>query len=69
MQVDRDERQEIVVARIESDRDERQEIVVARIESELNDFMDDYGLTNDDLKQILQQIIVDIDRGFVGEPC
>ena len=51
------------------DRDERQEIVVARIESELNDFMDEYGLTNDDLKQILQQIIVDIDRGFVGEPC
>jgi len=26
-------------------------------------------LTNDDLKEILQQIIVDIDRGFVGEPC
>lgn len=51
------------------DRDERQEIVVARIERELNDFMDEYGLTNDDLKQILQQIIVDIDRGFVGEPC
>ena len=51
------------------DRDKRQEIVVARIESELNDFMDEYGLTNDDLKQILQQIIVDIDRGLVGEPC
>jgi len=51
------------------DRDECQEIVVARIESELNNFMDEYDLTNDDLKKILQQIIVDIDRGFVGEPC
>jgi len=54
---------------MEIDRDEYQEIVVARIESELNNFMDEYGLTNDDLKEILQQIIVDIDRGFVGEPC
>ena len=51
------------------DRDEMKELVVSRIEKELNDFMDEYDLTNDDLKQILQQIIVDIDRGFVGEPC
>ena len=51
------------------DKDKRQDIVVTRIENELNDFMDEYDLTNNDLKNILQQIITDIDRGFVGEPC
>ena len=50
-------------------RDEQIEIVVGRIETELNNLMDDFDLTNDQLKKILQQIIVDIDRGFVGEPC
>ena len=50
-------------------RDEQIEVAVGRIETELNNLMDDFDLTNDDLKQILQQIIVDIDRGFVGEPC
>jgi hypothetical protein len=54
---------------MEIDRVQRQEVVVARIECELNEFMDEYDLTNDELKEILQQIIVDIDRGFVGEPC
>ena len=50
-------------------RDEQIEVVVSRIETELNNLMDEYDLTNDALKEILQQIIVDIDRGFVGEPC
>lgn len=50
-------------------RDEQIEVAVGRIETELNNLMDDFDLTNDDLKQILQQIIVDIDLGFVGEPC
>ena len=50
-------------------RDEQTEVVVGRIETELNNLMDEYNLTNDALKEILQQIIVDIDRGFVGEPC
>jgi hypothetical protein len=43
--------------------------VVLDIETDLNNLMDQYDLTNDHLKEILQQIIVDIDRGFVGEPC
>ncbi len=43
--------------------------VARRVEKVLNNYVDSFGLTNDDLKQILQQIIVDIDRGFVGEPC
>lgn len=50
-------------------RNEQIEVVVGRIETELNNLMDEYDLTNDALKEILQQIIVDIDRGFVGEPC
>lgn len=50
-------------------RDEQIEVVVSRIETELNNLMDEYDLTNDALKEILRQIIVDIDRGFVGEPC
>ena len=50
-------------------RDEQIEVVVDRIETELNNLMDEFDLTNDQLKEILQQIIVDIDRGFVGEPC
>jgi len=49
--------------------DEQIEVAVSRIETELNNLMDEYDLTNDHLKEILQQIIVDIDRGFVGEPC
>lgn len=48
---------------------EQIEVVVSRIETELNNLMDEYDLTNDALKEILRQIIVDIDRGFVGEPC
>ena len=52
----------------------QRQILSNRIEDVLNDFVDSFsglqvGLTNDDLKQILQQVIVDIDRGFVGEPC
>ena len=47
----------------------QREILSNRVEIVLNDFVDSCGLNNDDLKQILQQIIVDIDRGFVGEPC
>ena len=47
----------------------QREILSRRVENVLNDFVDSFGLNNDDLKQILQQIIVDIDRGFVGEPC
>lgn len=47
----------------------QREILSNRVENVLNDFVDSFGLNNDDLKQILQQIIVDIDRGFVGEPC
>ena len=45
------------------------QILSNRVENVLNDFVDSFGLNNDDLKQILQQVIVDIDRGFVGEPC
>ena len=47
----------------------QREILSNRVENVLNDFVDFSNLNNDDLKQILQQIIVDIDRGFVGEPC
>ena len=47
----------------------QREILSRRVENVLNDFVDSFGLNNDDLKQILQQVIVDIDRGFVGEPC
>jgi len=47
----------------------QREILSNRVETVLNDFVDFCNLNNDDLKQILQQIIVDIDRGFVGEPC
>jgi len=50
-------------------RDKQIEVVVSRIETELNNLVDEYDLTNNDLKEILQQIIVDINRGFVGEPC
>jgi predicted transcriptional regulator len=45
------------------------QILSNRVENVLNDFVDSFGLNNDDLKKILQQVIVDIDRGFVGEPC
>tara|TARA_Y100001937_G_C6885916_1_gene226820 strand:- start:77 stop:298 length:222 start_codon:yes stop_codon:yes gene_type:complete len=48
-------------------RNDYQEEVVTQIERLLNDFLDDYNLTNEDLKKILHQIITDIDRGFVGE--
>ena len=37
------------------------------IEKVLNDLADD-GLTNADLIKLLEDIIVDINRGFVGEP-
>ena len=47
----------------------QREILSRRVENVLNDFVDSCGLNNDDLKQILQQVIVNIDRGFVGEPC
>ncbi len=47
----------------------QRQILSNRVENVLNDFVDSFGLNNDDLKQILQQVIVDIDRGFVGEPC
>ncbi len=47
----------------------QREILSNRVENVLNDFVDSFGLNNDDLKQILQQVIVNIDRGFVGEPC
>ena len=47
----------------------QRQILSDRVENVLNDAMDSFGLNNDDLKQILQQVIVDIDRGFVGEPC
>ena len=40
-----------------------------RVENVLNFAVDRMGMNNDDLKQILQKVIVDIDRGFVGEPC
>ena len=45
------------------------QILSRRVENALNDAVDSFGLNNDDLKKILQQVIVDIDRGFVGEPC
>ena len=45
------------------------QILLNRVENVLIDFVDSFGLNNDDLKKILQQVIVDIDRGFVGEPC
>ena len=47
----------------------QRQILSNRVENVLNDFVDSFDLNNDDLKQILQQVIVDIDRGFVGEPC
>ena len=47
----------------------QRQILSDRVENVLNDFVDSFGLNNDDLKQLLQQVIVDIDRGFVGEPC
>ena len=37
------------------------------IEKILNDLADD-GLTNADLIRLLEEIIVDINEGFVGEP-
>ena len=37
------------------------------IEKVLNDLADD-GLTNDDLIKMLEDIIADINSGFVGEP-
>ena len=37
------------------------------IEKVLNDLADD-GLTNADLIKLLEDIIIDINRGFVGEP-
>ena len=37
------------------------------IEKVLNDLADD-GLTNADLIKLLEDIIVDINQGFVGEP-
>ena len=37
------------------------------IEKVLNDLADD-GLTNADLIRLLEEIIVDINEGFVGEP-
>ena len=40
---------------------------VDAIEKVLNDLADD-GLTNADLIKLLEDIIVDINRGFVGEP-
>ena len=43
--------------------------VAGAVENVLNFAVDQMGMNNDDLKQILQQVIVDIDRGFVGEPC
>ena len=47
----------------------QREILSRRVENALNFAVDSFGMNNDDLKQILQQVIVDIDRGFVGEPC
>ena len=38
------------------------------IESRLNKLYD-LGLSNEELKALLRRIILDIDRGFVGEPC
>ena len=38
------------------------------IENELNALWD-AGLSNDELKALLNDITIDINRGFVGEPC
>ena len=43
------------------------EDAVSSIELELNRLYDQ-GMDNDGLKKILDQIKIDIDRGFVGEP-
>ena len=49
-------------------RDEMKERAVDHIEVVLN-HLNDFGFKNEELKSLLEQIIVDIDRGFVGEPC
>ena len=43
------------------------EPAIEAIEEILNGLYDD-GLTNDDLIKLLEGIILDINRGFVGEP-
>ena len=43
------------------------EPAVEAIEKILNDLVDD-GLKNADIIKLLEQIIIDINRGFVGEP-
>ena len=40
---------------------------IEAIEKILNDLWDQ-GATNVQLKELLDQVLVDIDRGFVGEP-
>lgn len=44
-----------------------QEAVVVQVEKLLNDLWDQ-GLSNGELIALLQGIITDIQRGFVGEP-
>ena len=44
------------------------ENATAVIERELNALCD-AGLSNDELKALLNNITIDINRGFVGEPC
>ena len=44
-----------------------QEAVVVQVEKLLNDLYDQ-GLSNGELIALLQGIITDIQRGFVGEP-
>tara|TARA_R100001377_G_scaffold83287_1_gene64598 strand:+ start:174 stop:362 length:189 start_codon:yes stop_codon:yes gene_type:complete len=42
---------------------------IEKIEDILNVLWDEHDVTNEGLKKILHQIIIDVDRGFVGEPC
>ena len=42
---------------------------IEKIEDILNALWDEHDVTNEGLKTILHQIIIDVDRGFVGEPC
>ena len=49
-------------------KEHRVERATQTIENCLN-ALHDYGVSNEELKTLLRRVILDIDRGFVGEPC
>ena len=49
-------------------KDELKERATELIEAQLNELWD-LGFTNEDLNILMSRIIIDINRGFVGEPC